>query len=197
MQKLWYIIYQLWDETSGNLAKWFVDPGTGAAQVSLKGQVSGTTTAVELGAAGEIQTLLVGQDEGSNADIVRTDPNRILWMRPRTVWQDVNPVEIPSTEGDLWAPGGTSAEEYELEFYVVNNDAASSAVTVSVGLDLGAVGSLAAPEYWIFNEVVPYPGNLGWRGPFIMRGDDAVRGIASVANDASIHFRIKRVDTGA
>jgi hypothetical protein len=100
-------------------------------------------------------------------------------------------------EGDLWAPGGTSAEEYEVEFFVINNDAASAAVTVSVGLDLAAGGGLAAPEYWVFNEVVPYPGNLGWRGPFIMRGDDAVRGVASVANDASIHFRIKRVDTGA
>ncbi len=138
--------------------------------------------------------LLRDYSGGGISEWAATNRSAHVSNRERAAWQDVNPAEIAGAEGDLWAPGGTSAEVYEVEFLVVNNDAGSAAVTVSVGLDLAAGGSLAAPEYWVFNEVVPYPGTLGWRGPFIMRGDDAVRGVASVANDASIHFRIKRVD---
>jgi hypothetical protein len=169
-------LYLLWDGSSGNLAKWNTDAGTGAAQVSVK-----------------------SQDADGNTEAPLLDTNSILWVRlaEGEGWADVNPVEIPVAEGDLWDPGGTSAEVYEVEFEVVNNDAGAAAVTVSVGLDLASGGTLAAPEYWVFNEVVPYPGTTGWRGPFIMRGDDQIRGVASAANDASIHFRIKRVDSAS
>jgi hypothetical protein len=146
---------------------------------------------------GEQKYVPHGKDEASNIDAFRTDPNRIPWSRPYEGYEQVDPVEIPVAEGVLWNPGATAAELYEVSFLVINNDAGGAAVTVSVGVDLAAGGGLAAPEYWVFNEIVPYPGTLGWRGPFLMAGDDDIRGVASVANDASIHFKIRRVDTGA
>lgn len=105
----------------------------------------------------------------------------------------VDPVEVPAAEAVLWNPGAVATEIYEVYFLVVNNDAGAAAVTVSIGVDIAAGGALAAPEYWMFNEVIPYPGNSGWRGPFVIGGDDDVRGVASVANDASIHFRVRRL----
>lgn len=147
---------------------------------------------------GELRVVNGGKDAAGNIDEFLTGANQEQVVRNFTVWQDVNPVEIPAAEGDLWDPGGTSAEVYEVEFYIVNNDAGSAAVSgVYVGLDLASGGTLAAPEYWMFNETIPYPGSSGWRGPFIMRGDDQIRGVAAAANDVSIHFRIKRVDASA
>lgn len=160
---------------------------TGGAQIRAAGEPT----------TGELHVLFHGKDEAGNPDEVRTDPGRVLWNRPYPAYEQVDPVEIPAAEGVLWNPGAAATELYEVSFLVVNNDAGGAAVTVSVGVDLGAGGGLAAPEYWMFNEVIPYPGTSGWRGPFIMAGDDDVRGIASVANDASIHWRIRRVDTGA
>lgn len=149
----------------------------------------------ELG--GQLAIMLYGQDEASNADALRTDPDRIPWNRPFDGYVQVDPVEIPVAEGVLWNPGAAAAELYEVEFCVVNNDAAGLAVTVSIGTDLAAGGALAAPEYWMFNEVVSYPGTSGWIHGGIIAGDDDIRGVASVANDASVRWRIRRVDTGA
>jgi len=149
---------------------------------------------------GQLGIVVYGYDEAFNADRLRTDPNRVLWVRQYEGYIQVDPVEIPAAEGILWNPGATAAELYAVWFNVVNNDAGAAAVTVSVGVDLAAGGGLAAPEYWMFNEVIPYPGTSGWRGGrngYIIAGDDDVRGIASVANDASIHFQVKRVDIGA
>jgi hypothetical protein len=97
----------------------------------------------------------------------------------------------------MWNPGANAAERYDVEFFVVNNDAGGTAVTVSIGVDIATGGGLAAPEYWMFNEVIPYPGGSGWRRGGIVGGDDDVRGVASVVNDASVHWRIRRVDVGA
>ncbi len=146
---------------------------------------------------GTLEVANYGKDEASNLDALRTDPDRIQWTRPYDAYVQVDPVLIPSTEGVLWNPGSTAAQIYEVSFMAVNFDAGGAAVTISVGVDIAAGGSLATLEYWMFNEVLPYPGTTGWRGPFIIGGDDDVRGIASAANDAGIHFRIRRVDTGA
>ncbi len=143
----------------------------------------------------EVWVTLVGRDPNNEPTPVNIDSAGAVVVALGVAWQDIDPVEIPNSEGDLWDPGGLAATIiYEVEFNVVNNDAGSAAVTVSVGLDLARGGSLAAPEYWMFNEIINYPSSSGWRGPFIMHGDDQIRGIASAANDASIHFRVKRVD---
>lgn len=146
---------------------------------------------------GQLGVSPYGADEAGNADVWRTDPNRIPWSRLYPGYVQVDPVEIPAAEGVLWNPGVVAAQLYEVSFLVVNNDAGAAAVTVSVGVDLAGAGALAAPEYWMYNEIVPYPGTSGWRGPFLIAGDDDVRGVASAANDASIHWRIRRVDVGA
>ena len=157
---------------------------TGGAQIRAAGEP----------ATGEFRTLLSGKDAGGTVDDLRTNANQELIVDiQHNDFIQVDPVEIPVAEGILWNPGAAAAETYEVSFLVVNNDAGGAAVTVSVGVDIAAGGGLAAPEYWVFEEVVPYPGSLGWRGPFIIDGDDDVRGVASVANDASIHFRVTQI----
>lgn len=148
-------------------------------------------------ANGEAKVALCGTDEAGNVDIQRTDPNRVPWQREYKGIVQVDPVNIPAADWLLWNPGATATELYEVYFLVVNNDAGGAPVTVSVGVDLAAGGALAAPEYWMFNEVIPYPGNSSWRGPFQMAGDDDIRGVASAALDAAIHFFIRRIDLGA
>jgi hypothetical protein len=161
---------------------------TGAAQIRAAGEPT----------TGEARGITCGKDEALNVDDFRTDPNRIQWVRPHEEYVSVASAEIPVAEGDLWAPGLADTIRYLVEFMVINNDAGGAAITgVYVGRDLNAGGGLAAPEYWMFDETINYPGNSGWRGPFYMHGDDAVRGVAAVANDASIIFRVRRVDTGA
>ena len=147
---------------------------------------------------GEAAVSLHGADEADNLDNLRTDPDRVQWTRPYEGLVQVDPVEVPVVEGVLWDPGAVAAQLFEVSFLVVNNDAGGVAVTVSIGVEIGGGGGgLAAPGYWMFNEIIPYPGSSGWRGPFVIAGDDDVRGVAGVANDASISFRIKRVDLGA
>ena len=116
-----------------------------------------------------------------------------LSKRPRRAF----PVLIPSTEGILYDPGATAAQIYWVQYKVVNIDAGAAAVTVSVGVDIAAGGTLATIEYDMFNDVIPYPGNSGWRDLGMIGGDDDVRGIASAANDAIIRFKVRRVDVGA
>jgi hypothetical protein len=217
----------LWDFTGVQQIRAAGEPATGQAQVSLWGHdgIQLRRLAIQdlgLGAgapgpavvtqegfdgaawrgwryepSGEPTISLHGQDEAANVDALRTDPNRILWKRDYPGYVQVDPVEIPVAEGILWNPGATAAQLFEVSFLVINNDAGAAAVTVSVGVDIAAGGALASPEWWMFNEIVPYPGTSGWRGPFVIAGDDDVRGVASAANDASIHFRVKRVDVGA
>jgi hypothetical protein len=113
-------------------------------------------------------------------------------------WIEVPSREIPAAEGDLWDPTLADDIRFMVEFNVVNNDAGGAAAEgIYIGRDIDSGGALAAPEYWMFDWTVPYPGDTGWWGPYYMHGDDAIRGVADVANDASIHFRVRRVDLGA
>jgi len=146
---------------------------------------------------GKAQISLYGKDEASNLDALRTDPNRILWNRPFEGWVQQDGVAIPAAEGIVYNPGTTAAQAYWIQYKVVNIDAGAAAVTVSVGVDVAAGGSLAGAEYDMFNEVIPYPGSSGWRDLGIIAGDDDIRAVASAADDAIIRFRIRRVDTGA
>lgn len=173
------------------------DPGHLA--VSNFGWNGAALTRTLLETSGEQKNVLHGKDEASNIDAQRTDPNRIPWRRPYPGYVQVDPVSMAATDSILWNPGSTAAELYEVSFLVVNTNLPSpGAVTVRIGVDIAAGGALAVPEYWVLDEIVPYPGTLGWRGPFIIAGDDDVRGFCSTgASLASIHFRIRRVDVGA
>lgn len=152
---------------------------------------------IEVVAPSIVIGTLQGADEASNADTLRTDPDRILWTRPRTAYTVVISDSLTATANfALWTPGGTSAEVYEVEFYVNSVDTAVGR-WFTIGNDVGAGGGLAVAEYWAYQEVVPWPGNSGWRGPFLVSGDDVVRGSCEFLNALTIHFRIKRVDTGA
>lgn len=148
-------------------------------------------------ASGYFGTVPHGHDEGGVPDPLRTDPNRVLWTRPYENYLQVDPVWLPAAEGVLYNPGADAAEIYEVSFLGVNVDLGAAAVTISVGVDRDGGGGLSALEYWIRNEIVPYPGSTGWRGPFIIAGNDDVRGVAGAADDVTIHWRIRRVDTGA
>lgn len=131
-------------------------------------------------------------------EMLLRDLSAILWSRPYEEYIDVDAAALPVAEAALWTPGLTVDVRYLVEFNVINNDAAGAAIAgVYVGLDIGAGGALAAPEYWMFNETIPHPGESGWCGPFYMHGNDTIRGVAAVANDASVVFRVRRVDAGA
>ena len=158
---------------------------------------AGNQDAIRINASQQAMVQLVGADESPNDDVLRTDPNRILWTRPFENWINVDPLLIPNSEGILYNPGTTAAQIYWILYKVVNIDASGAAVTVSVGADIAAGGGLATIEYDMFNEIIPYPGTSGWRDLGMIGGDDDVRGIASAANDAIIRFKIRRVDTGA
>jgi len=69
-----------------------------------------------------------------------------------------------------------------------------AAITVTVGVDVAATGTVTHP--WMDGEVINYPGTSGWRGGFLIAGDDDVRGVTSLVG-AIIHWRIRRVDVGA
>lgn len=147
---------------------------------------------------GEACVSNYGQDEAGTLDPLRTDPNRILWTRAHDEWIDVSSREIPAAEADLWNPALADTTRFMVEFNVVANDAGEAAAEgIYVGREIDSAGGLARPYYWMFDWTVPYPGESGWQGPFYMHGDDAIRGVADVANDASIHFRVRRVDVGA
>ena len=90
----------------------------------------------------------------------------------------------------------TAAGLYEVYFLIVNIDGTNS-VDVTVGRDNDAAGTLTAAEYWMFTEPVAADTNSGWRGAFLMNGDDDIRAVASAADDAVIQFRLRRVDVGA
>lgn len=152
---------------------------------------------VASGEAGAQKISLYGTDEAGNVDAHRTDPNRIPWKRPYDGYLQVDPVVMTAAVIPLWTPGTTAAHLYAIEFKIVNNDLGAAAVTVSIGVDIGAAGTLNFGEYWLFNHVIPYPGSTVWEGPFIMPGDDRVMGIASAADDTSVQWRIRRLDLGA
>lgn len=188
----------LWETTTPGPIRARGEPIAGEACVSLYGtSVSGNVVAVENEDSGELRVVQMGADEAANIDRLRTDPNRIQWQRPYDGYLLVPSAEIPVAEAALWAPGAGAAILYEVSFAVINNDAGGAAIAnVYVGRGVGG-GALARPHYWMFNETVSFPANSGWRGPFLMAGNDTVRGSAAVANDASIHFRIRRCDVGA
>lgn len=113
---------------------------------------------------------------------------------PDAVWEDVASVELPAAEADLWNPARGDSVIFQVRFYLINNAAgAAPAAGTYVGREINSAGGLARPYYWVFNDTVPFPGGLGWFGPFTIHGDDAVRGYTTVANTVSIHWDVWRL----
>jgi hypothetical protein len=162
---------------------------TGGAQIRAAGEPT----------TGEARIMLTGKDEAGNIDALLTDQHQVLWTRSYEDSIIAPPVQLPAADGILWSPGGLATELYEVDFLIVNT---SGAVTgpISVGVDIGAGGGLTAVEYWMYQENLPWPGTSGWRGSarqgFLCRGADDIRGLNGAgANLATIHFRIRRIDT--
>lgn len=103
----------------------------------------------------------------------------------------LDPINLANADGMLWNSGLTATECFDVEFLVVNQH--NAFITVTIGVDLNGGGALAAGEYWMFNEVVPFPGDSAWRGPFAILGDDDIRGLCTTgANLGVVHWRIVR-----
>ncbi len=153
--------------------------------------------AVENAASGELGAQKVsgyGTNDGGDVVANLVDSARVPFQRIHHDYEQVDPTVLTNVVTPLYDPGTTGAQLYSVEFLIVNNDAGAAPVTVTVGVDIGGVGTLGLGEYWLFDHIIPYPGDTEWRGPFIMPGDDRVMGIASAVDDTSIHFRVKRVD---
>jgi len=172
--------------------------GSPISIVLMRGRtVSGLDEPIGLEDSREIRITLHGEDEAGNIDPLRTDPGGILWVRSYENSVIAPPVILPAADAILWTPPApnTAAELYEIDFLVVNNAAVPTG-PVSIGVDINAVGALAIPEFWMDREMIAFPGASGWRGNFLCRGADTLRGWnAAGANLASIHFRIRRIDT--
>jgi hypothetical protein len=161
------------------------------------GSTDGGTTFknIKVEVTGEQDIVLHGKDSGGAIDPLLTNINKALIVDTsggKTPFQ-VDPQLVPAVEADLWDPGGAAGDIFDVEFLIVNIDA-SAPVDVTIGQDIGG-GDTALEEYEKFMdaEIVPAKASSGWRGPFRIGGDDHVRGVASAANDANIHFRITRV----
>lgn len=168
----------------------------GTPKTSQYGQNSGSLVAIGLESTGEQRMVACGKDEASNIDEWRTDPNRIVWVRSFPGYVTVDPISITSSESTLWDPGSTASEQYEVWFKIVNCHTAGVA-GVYLGTDIGGGGSLAFPEYVLFNESVPFPGGLPWQFYGIINGDDDIRGVAGTTGVLALHLRVRRTDVGA
>jgi hypothetical protein len=122
-----------------------------------------------------------------------------MWSRQYDGYVQVDPVLMAAADAVLWNPGATAAELYEVSFNCVNIDTVTAAaIAFNIGVEIGGAGGvLTDDEFWVRNEIIPYPASSGWRGPYLIAGDDDVRGWAAIANDVAVHWRIRRVDTGA
>ena len=160
---------------------------------------SGVDVGIVVEDSGTPKVVAYGKDSGGNEDPLRTNASQQLQVEIvgalSSPYVNLVGVDVPSSEGVLLDGSAslTAAGIYAVEFYVVSIDSSNS-VDVTIGRDDAAGGSLAGAEYWMFAETLPAGGTSGWRGPFIMSGDDDVRGVATAANDAVIHFRVRRTD---
>ena len=149
------------------------------------------------GPSGYAGIIPFGTNAAGNYDRIRTDTNRVIWVRPYDGYLPVDPVLMAAADGILWNPGATAAQRYSVEFLAVNIDTvAAAAIAFNIGVDRDGGGALTDVEYWVREEVITYPGSSGWRGPFIINGNDDVRLLAAIANDVAVQWLISRLDTG-
>lgn len=190
-----FLEYLAYGHDSNGNPKQFLLEDTGEQKNVLHGKASGTITAVKVeGTTGELDLVVHGKDSGGNIDPIRTNTNQQLQIEIVKDLVQLDPVAIPSTEGVLLDGSAslTSGAVYEVTFVIANIDG-TNAVSVNIGVDVGAGGSLAAEEYFLNSYLVPAQDIAG---PFMLTiaSDDDIRGAAGAANDAAIHFtRVERV----
>lgn len=140
-------------------------------------------------------SLQVGTDATGRERVERVDDNRIKWVRSFVNYIQVDPVALPAAEADLWAPGTTAADLYAVEFNVVNVYAGAAYVTYSIGHAVGG-GALGVAEFIARIETIQRRGATGWKGPYIIPGNDTIRGNVVGAVEANVHWNIQKIDTG-
>lgn len=102
------------------------------------------------------------------------------------------PTLVPLSQGELWAPGTTSADLYEIRFTPVSNQSIDTTFTVGVEVG-GAGGALTSDEIWVENYAIWDRTSDGEFGPYIIRGNDAIRGACAVNNGMTIHWNVKKI----
>jgi hypothetical protein len=101
----------------------------------------------------------------------------------------VEAIAIPAAEADVWTPGLLVTVYLDVEFELVNVDGTNDATAVWLGIDYGNDGG-ASDEYFCTNITLT-AGEVGTRlGPYRIWGDDAVRAVCALANDAALHVYI-------
>ena len=165
----------------------------GTIKNSVYGKAGGTLTSIKVETTGEQDVVIHGKTSGGTIGALRINPNNQLQVEIiEGSYIQVDPLLITNSESLLWNPNAASSVYYKVMFNIVNSS--SSDVTgVNVGQDIGAGGSLSAAEYWVQGLIVPANGSSGWYGPFLIPGDDRVRGVAGTTNVLSIHWLIKQV----
>lgn len=142
-------------------------------------------------------SLQVGRGADGREHVFLVDTGGIQWTHSYENYQIVNPVLMTNAEADLFNPGGVAGQLFAVEFNVVNIDNANPYVIITaVGHAVGG-GALAANEYILRDDSLPIRGETGWMGPYVIQGNDTIRGNAAALNDCVIHFRVRRADIGA
>lgn len=162
------VIYQVFDATSGVLTKWFVDPGSGAAQVALK-----------------------NQDAGANTLAVRGDAVGITRTRPFEPYTYVQSQTVAGTAETLYTVPASTVATVEVEF--VNNSATSRTVTAYVVENGGSAGNGNV----ILFEVTAGRRGVGIRvGPYVLEAGATVQALCSSADAITGHVYVKEYGTG-
>lgn len=162
------------------------------------GTGKGRPTVVLLQDDGTLRTfsLQVLRDADGNERVALIDTNRVPWQREFKDYVQIDGVLLTGAEAELWAPGTAAAQLYEVCYNACSIDTVSSVVDLTIGHGVGAA-AIAVADYWTRDEPLPLGCNTGWRGPWVIGGDDSVRGNAGAANDIAVSFRVRQVDVGA
>ncbi len=106
------------------------------------------------------------------------------------------PVKVDSValaaEAVVFTPPAVTARDlYEVSFQL--SETAGGQGLVTVGIDHGAGGSLAANEQILTTFDVPALWTTEWFGPYLLDGTDTLRAAETGAGTVSIHFFIRKV----
>jgi len=186
-------------QTDGTITAFRTEDTGEQTQVTYGKQTGGTITAQKVEATGEQDIVLHGKDSGGNIDALRTNANQELVVEvsgSATTPIEVDSVELTASEAELWDPGTTGSDLYEVYYNIVHHiDGAGvnrNPCKVTVGKGVGGA-AVAIPNWWTYAEGLGFPGETGWKGPFRIAGDDTVRGFSSTIKTALIHFRVNQV----
>lgn len=183
--------------TSASVDTTLLTETNGALILSLAGKSGGTLTSFFVESSGQLGASLYGYDyTNTTLRRVAVDANgyQLVSYTPATspTKKVVDAVAVPAAEADVWDPGGTSSDYYDIEIEIVNVDGTNAATALSVGVDVGDTGSTT--YYLIYNTSIP-AASVGTRiGPYRIGGDDVIRAVTTNALDAILVIYV--VDEG-